>query len=144
MLKRLFAAASVLLVTSALADVQRVGPPHYQPLRPPLEASQWRGGSLSRGEDATDPTCYTNMGKPIACTVDIQYFGGPVLSNAKVYAVLWSIAVSPDVALGVGGFYAAATNSEWVDWLTEYSTTLAAQVGSHQGQPGTQQVIGRG
>ncbi|MGO9065484.1 MAG: Ig-like domain-containing protein [Myxococcaceae bacterium] len=144
MLTRLFAAASVLLVTPALADVQRLGPPHYQPLRPASETSQWRAGSLSRGEDATDPTCYTAMGKPITCTADIQYFGGPVLSNAKVYAVLWSIAVSPDVALGVGGFYAAATNSEWVDWLTEYSTTLAAQVGSHQGQPGTQQVIGRG
>ncbi|MGO8970788.1 MAG: hypothetical protein ACLQDQ_14615, partial [Myxococcaceae bacterium] len=59
MLTRLFAAASVLLVTPALADVQRLGPPHYQPLRPASETSQWRAGSLSRGEDATDPTCYT-------------------------------------------------------------------------------------
>ncbi len=144
MLMRLLAAAWVLLATPALADVQQLGPPHYQPLRPAGEVSQWRPGSLPRGEDATAPTCYSNAGKPVTCTVDIQYFGGPVLSNVKVYAVLWSIAVSPDVALDIGGFYTAATNSEWLDWLTEYSTTISVQVGSHQGQPGTQQVIGRG
>ncbi|MGO9830513.1 MAG: hypothetical protein ACLPJH_10265 [Myxococcaceae bacterium] len=76
--------------------------------------------------------------------MNYQYFGGGVLSNVKVYSVFWDETVSPDITAGIGAFYQTLTNSQWMDWLTEYSTTLAVQAGSDAGKPGSQQVIGRG
>ncbi len=103
------------------------------------------GPSAPRVGDATVPQCVLPPGwVSIPCQVDLQYFGGPVLANVKVYAVFWDSTVNPDVTLGMAGFYQTLTNSEWMDWLSEYSTTLTVQAGRRAGQPGTQQVIGRG
>jgi hypothetical protein len=70
----------------------------------------------------------------------VQYYGGPVLSNVKVYAVMWGPNVNTDVASGIGPFYAAAVNSTYMDWLDLYNTKAPAT----DGHAGTQQDIGRG
>jgi hypothetical protein len=55
----------------------------------------------------------------------LSYSGGPVISNVKVMQVLWgsgtyqSAVTSPQM----GNFYQQATNSAWMDWLSEYNTS---------------------
>jgi hypothetical protein len=140
MLSRIVLAALLYSATPARADVLRIVRP-----RPAAPAAGQAGTPSLLRNAGTAPECFDAQGKPIVCgNIDMTYFGGHVLSNVKVYAVFWDATVRSDVALGMGGFYRALTNSEYLDWLTEYSTTLAAQAGSHLGQPGTQQVIGRG
>lgn len=68
------------------------------------------------------------------------YFGGPVLSHAKVVAVMWGSDVDPTTSAKIGDFLAAAVNSTYVDKLKEYATNLKAT----DGHAGTNQTIGRG
>ena len=70
----------------------------------------------------------------------LQYYGGRVLANPEVVAVLWGAGVAPEVARGIGPFYAAAVESSYIDWLSEYDTTLSP-VG---GGKGSGQHLGRG
>lgn len=70
----------------------------------------------------------------------LQYFGGPVLSHVKIYAVFWGTTVDKNTVKGIGDFFTAATNSSYFDWLKEYNTT----VHSVTGRAGTNQEIGRG
>ena len=84
---------------------------------------------------------------PSAATV--SYFGGPVIENAKVYAVWWGpgVRLSPKVNAPKGGmadFFTGVLNSGYIDWLNEYDTDLAAQGGARAGSAGTNQHIGRG
>ena len=79
----------------------------------------------------------------------MEYFGGPVIPNAKVYVVWWGNPANLNPAItaahgGIADFYAGVLNSSFIDWLNEYDTNRAAQAGSHVGQPGTSQFIGRG
>jgi hypothetical protein len=129
--------ALFFLAASAAAEPSQVTGSRYLP----TPTSHW---SLQRAA-STDPVCYTASNTQITpCVLDFQYYGGPVLSNVKVYAVFWNNEVDADIVDGVGGFYQTLTDSQWVDWLTEYSTTLNVQAGGSIGRPGTQQVIGRG
>jgi hypothetical protein len=80
---------------------------------------------------------YTNKA---AAGAQLQYYGGPVVSNIHVVPVLWGPNVASTVATQIGAFYKGVTNSAYFDWLTEYNTNITA-VG---GQPGTNQTIGRG
>ncbi|GAC1336281.1 MAG: hypothetical protein NVSMB23_00700 [Myxococcales bacterium] len=70
----------------------------------------------------------------------LSYYGGRVLSRAEVVAVFWSDAVPAALRDGAGPFYKAALASSYVDWLSEYDTTIDAVDGSR----GTGQHIGRG
>jgi MYXO-CTERM domain-containing protein len=76
--------------------------------------------------------------------MNLKYFGGPVLSNVKVIAVFWDGTVSPEIVTGIPDFYRVLTNSEWMQVLAEYSTTVPVEAGSQAGKAGTDQVIGRG
>ncbi len=144
MMIRLLTFALFLVVTPTFADVIRIARPRYQPVQPaPHVSTGLEVGSLLRSS-GTAPDCADSGGNSIPCAVDMQYFGGSVLSNVKVYAVLWNSEVNPIIAADIGGFYQTLTNSEWMDWLTEYSTNIPAQTGSHANQPGTHQLIGRG
>jgi hypothetical protein len=69
----------------------------------------------------------------------LRYYGGPVLARAKAVAVLWG-GVDPRVSAHLGAFYKAALASPYVDWLSEYDTTVKAVDGSD----GTGQHIRRG
>jgi hypothetical protein len=52
----------------------------------------------------------------------VLYFGGPVISNVKIVAVFWGPKVDADTQARIGDYYTAATNSSYMDWLTEYNT----------------------
>ncbi len=89
------------------------------------------------------------LGVPAATTRTMQYFGGPVISNPKVYVVFWGNPANISTLLtaakgGIADFYAGATNSSYMDWLNEYDTNITTQSGSHAGTAGTGQHIGRG
>ncbi len=70
----------------------------------------------------------------------LLYYGGPVISNVKVYAVYWGANVDAGLQKNLGGFYKAVSNSTHMDWLNEYNTDITAV----DGRKGTSQSIGRG
>ena len=70
----------------------------------------------------------------------LTYYGGRVVSSAQVVIVLWGTGsylpqVSSTVSPSMATFYQGVLNSAYVDWLSEYNTTVAG---------GTSQTIGRG
>lgn len=75
-----------------------------------------------------------------SATPSLSYWGGHVIPNVKVYQVNWTSSSQPDMS----AFFAGVTNSSYLDWLQEYDTNVAANAGSRNGTPGTQQLIGRG
>ncbi len=70
----------------------------------------------------------------------LLYYGGPVISNVKVFTVLWNDRVSAQVKTGITDFYRAYVDSQHMDWLNEYTTSVKAV----DGRAGTAQSIGRG
>lgn len=73
-------------------------------------------------------------------TDKLGYYGGPVISNAKVYVVFWGDKINADIKKDIAAFYSSVTNSTYMDWLDEYNTFGNAL----DGKPGTKQHIGRG
>src|SRR5579884_3555851 len=71
---------------------------------------------------------------------NLQYYGGPVISNVKIVSVFWGAGVDSDVQNNIGNFYSALTNSSFMDWFSEYNTNVTAI----NGRAGTNQSIGRG
>ena len=65
--------------------------------------------------------------------LSVQYYGGRVISNVQVVAVLWGSGVNVQIRSGIGPFYQTITASPYIDWLSEYDTTGTAA-----------QTIGRG
>ncbi|MDE1976552.1 MAG: hypothetical protein KGI84_04745 [Elusimicrobia bacterium] len=70
----------------------------------------------------------------------VRYYGGPVISHARVYAVFWGPGVASRTRAKIGPFYANILNSGYLDWLSEYNTSVMAV----DGRSGTGQTIGRG
>jgi hypothetical protein len=70
----------------------------------------------------------------------LQYYGGPVISHPKVYAVFWGGNVDSETQSKVGPFFSNILDSTYMDWLTEYNTTLTAV----DGRKGTDQTLNRG
>jgi hypothetical protein len=78
----------------------------------------------------------------------LTYYGGKVISNVQVTQVLYGTGTytsevtdtSTTDGTSIASFYTGVTNSTYFDWLSEYNTTINAA----NGQPGTQQTIGRG
>ncbi len=70
----------------------------------------------------------------------LLYYGGPVISNVKVFTILWNDRVSTEVKNGITDFYRAYVDSQHMDWLNEYATNVKAV----DGRAGTAQKIGRG
>jgi len=71
----------------------------------------------------------------------LVYYGGPIISNVKVYAVFWGAAVDSDLQKNIGGFYKAASNSTQVDFLAQYNTV---GVPTSDGRTASNQTINRG
>ena len=74
-------------------------------------------------------------------TSTLLYYGGKVVPNVKVYNLNWSSSVTTTIKNGMPAFYAGVTNSVYFDWLSEYNT---AGKNGQDGQPGSNQTIGRG
>jgi hypothetical protein len=119
-----------------------------------LAAAGCTGGGAQQGagadlEQSVDRPGRSHTPARTAAGVTMQYFGGPVIPNPKVYVVWWGNPASLNPAItaargGIADFYAGVTNSNYFDWLNEYNTTIAAQAGSHAGSAGTNQRMGRG
>jgi hypothetical protein len=82
---------------------------------------------------------------PAASGPQLSYYGGKVLANVKVVQVIYGAGTylaqtTTEASPGVSSFYQGVTASPYFDWLSEYNTTGNAA----GGQPGTNQVIGRG
>ena len=70
----------------------------------------------------------------------LLYYGGPVLSQVKVYAVFWGNQVDQETQSQIGGFFSTVSNSSYLDWIEEYNTLITAV----DGRKGTQQHLNRG
>jgi hypothetical protein len=75
-----------------------------------------------------------------AAAAHLQYFGGRVVSNAQIVTVLYGSGhylsnITSNTAPSLPSFFQQVLNSAYVDWLTEYNTTISG---------GTNQHIGRG
>jgi hypothetical protein len=69
------------------------------------------------------PVHHPDRSKPVVhpnATGALVYYGGPVLSNVKVFTVFWNNNVAFQSQLN--SFYSAVTNSAYFDWLSEYNT----------------------
>lgn len=85
------------------------------------------------------PRLYPATTTPVA-TQNLQYYGGPVISQVKAVPVFWSARVNSTIQSSMDDFYSSYVNSKHMDWLSEYNTTLNAV----DGRAGTNQKIGRG
>lgn len=47
----------------------------------------------------------------------VLYYGGPVISNVKVYTVLWGSGVNSSIAAAMPEFYGSLVNSTYMDSL---------------------------
>ena len=74
-------------------------------------------------------------------TTKVVYYGGPVISQVKIYSVYWGSAVRSNVKTVAPDFYKTLANSSYIDWLKEYNTTGASVMSGHAG---TNQTISRG
>ncbi len=72
----------------------------------------------------------------------LEYYGGPVVSNAKVVAVRWNATVPADHSAAMEGFYRSLTKGAMFDWLSEYDTV--GLTGFADGLSGSDQRIGHG
>ncbi len=70
----------------------------------------------------------------------LKYYGGPVISHAKVFVVFWGPWVDSQIQSNIGPFYQNILDSGYMDRLAQYSTNIPAM----DGRPGTGQTIGRG
>jgi hypothetical protein len=84
----------------------------------------------------------TLVAADVRATGDLLYYGGPVVSNARVVQVSWGASVDGALSAELPAFYAALTGGAYFDWLNEYSTV--GRTGAADGFAGTGQVIGRG
>ena len=70
----------------------------------------------------------------------LLYYGGPVISHPKVYAVFWGDNVDPETQEKIGPFFTNMLDSTYMDMLTQYNTNITAVDGRH----GTDQTLNRG
>ncbi len=75
-----------------------------------------------------------------AAASNLLYYGGPIIPNAKIYAVFWGSNVPQETQQGIGPFLGNMADSGYMDWLSEYDTNGKAV----DGRDGTHQHIGRG
>ena len=79
-------------------------------------------------------------GPKIEASGNLQYYGGPVISHPKVYAVFWGDNVDAETQSKIGPFFTNMLDSTYMDMLPQYNTNIAAVDGRH----GTDQTLNRG
>ncbi len=119
--------------------------PQWQRAVNPMSAGEVQHPSMlgKTGLDPDDPGFRKGAGGPASGTPNLVYRGGPVIANVKIVTVFWENGkntVNQTVKDKIGGFYKAAVDSPYMDWLSEYDTHIKGSDGS----PGTDQHIGRG
>src|SRR5262249_26585150 len=53
-------------------------------------------------------------------SLQLKYYGGPVISNVKVWTIFWNAKTQYQQQLN--DFYSGITQSAYFDWLSEYNT----------------------
>ncbi|MBV9571927.1 MAG: hypothetical protein JO056_11870 [Alphaproteobacteria bacterium] len=87
-------------------------------------------------------TSFDSLAKrPPPPDIDMNYYGGPVFSHAKVVTVMWNKDVPQHTQDDIPLFTAALVASDYVDQMAEYSTKGVTAINGHKG---TQQTIHRG
>jgi len=79
---------------------------------------------------------------PAAAAPELQYYGGPVISQVEAIQVAWTSGVDAAYLTELTAFYKAMVTGSYLDWLSEYDTI--GKVGFIDGLPGSEQHIGRG
>jgi hypothetical protein len=107
--------------SSDLSVIEYGAHAHQMPWRTEAQRSQMRRSNAASG-------------------AHLNYYGGHVVSNAKVVQVLYGTGtylgnIKGTTSPTIASFYSAVLNSAYVDWLTEYNTPASG---------GTNQHIGRG
>jgi len=102
-------------------------PIHIVPFGPPAQPSKTR--------PLAQPTS-SNQGQ-------VQYWGGPVISNVNVVEVLWGSFVDGPSTTGLDQFFTDVTTSSYFGLLAEYSTVGLNGNGAGS-PPGSNQIIGPG
>jgi len=102
-------------------------PIHIVPFGPPAQPSKTR--------PAAQPTS-SNQGQ-------VQYWGGPVISNVNVVEVLWGSFVDAPSTTGLDQFFTDITSSNYFSLLAEYGTVGLNGNGAGS-PPGSNQTIGPG
>src|SRR5207302_3461527 len=110
--------AALLVSTAAVA-----AGPHIMPLREPT-----LGNAIA------------NVINTATANPHLNYYGGRILDQVKVYNVNWGTSVNSTVQSRIGDFYSAVVVSPMFDWLTEYNTNITAQGGG----AGTNQILKHG
>ncbi len=82
------------------------------------------------------------VGSTAGAATTFHYYGGNVVSNARVVQVSWGSTVPAATQTGLQAFYPAILNSPYLDWVSEYSTVGLNGFGD--GLPGSNQRMGRG
>ncbi len=101
------------------------------------------GAWASHGMMLTKTSLFPKAGKVSqkADGTKVVYYGGQVISNAKIYLILWGDKVSQTTVNAMPDFYSSLLNSDYMDNFKQYNTTgITAQ----DGRTGTNQTIGRG
>jgi hypothetical protein len=70
----------------------------------------------------------------------LQYYGGPVISHPKVYAVFWGDNIDSETQSKIGPFFTNMLDSTYMDFIKEYNTNITAV----DGRQGTNQTLNRG
>jgi hypothetical protein len=70
----------------------------------------------------------------------LLYYGGPVISHPKVYAVFWGAGVDAETQAKIGPFFTNMLDSTYMDMLHQYATNIKAV----DGRQGTNQTLNRG
>lgn len=81
----------------------------------------------------------TPMAMPMASS-NLMYYGGPVISHARVATVFWGTSIDAALTQGLPAFYNAYVNHNVMDWMNQYQTNSSAVDGCQ----GTNQAIGKG
>jgi uncharacterized repeat protein (TIGR01451 family) len=118
--------------TNKLADSGQAvpswrGPVHIVPFGPPAKPPQARSTILPAS---------SNQGQ-------VQYYGGPVISNVNVVEVLWGSFVDVPSTTGLDQFFTDITDSNYFALLAEYGTVGLNGNGTGN-PPGSNQKIGSG
>ena len=85
------------------------------------DAGEQADATVPSGAPHALPFGSPSLDSEAAARAHLTYYGGPVLSNARVVAVLWGD-VDPAVRDRIGGFYQAITAGPYFGWLSEYDT----------------------
>ena len=85
--------------------------------------------------------CLARFAPSLATTPDLVYYGGPVVSHARIVPVNWNSNVDTTLQAGLPQFYSDLTQSHYWDLLAQYST---AGLTPPDALPGSGQLIARG